>query len=81
MLWRRVTVGAGFDGALIVPAGQGFLLKEAGRTQYYDVTKKVFVTSLHDSQGMPMRDPHENADELVRRLGGNSGNVWSPREK
>ena len=77
----RVTVGAGFDGALIVPAGRGFLLKEAGRTESYDVTKKVFVTDLHDSQGMPVRDPHENADELVRRLGGNSGNVWSPREK
>jgi hypothetical protein len=76
----RVKVGAGFDGALIVPTGRGFLLKEAGRTQYYDVTKKVFVTSLHDSEGMPVRDPRQNADELVRRLGGTSGNLWSPRE-
>jgi hypothetical protein len=47
----RIPVGAGFDGALIAPAAGGFLLREAGRTKYYDVTKKVFVTDLHDSQG------------------------------
>jgi hypothetical protein len=77
----RVPVGAGFDGALIAPAGRGFLLKEAGRTKYYDVTKKAFVTDLHDSQGMPVRNLQENAEALVRRLGGTSGNVWSPRER
>ena len=34
----RVPVGVGFDGASIVPANQGFLLKEAGRTKYYDIS-------------------------------------------
>jgi hypothetical protein len=77
----RVTVGAGFDGASIVPTGRGFLLKEAGRTEYYDVTRKALLADPHDSQGMPARDLQETADELVRRLGGKSGNVWSPREK
>jgi hypothetical protein len=74
----RVPVGAGFDGSLIIPAGKGFLLKEAGRTKYYDVTKKSFVIDLHDLQGM---DPQESAGELVERLGGASGNVWSPKQK
>jgi hypothetical protein len=77
----RVTVGAGFDGALIAPTGTGFLLKEAGRTEYYDVTKKAFVTDLHESQSLPPRDLQETTDDLVRRLGGTSGNLWSPREK
>ena len=77
----RVPVGAGFDGALIAPAGRGFLLKEAGQTKYYDVTEKGFVTDLHDSQGMPVRNLQEAAEGLVRRLGGTSGNVWTPRHE
>jgi hypothetical protein len=71
----RVPVGAGFGGALIVPAGKGFLLKEAGRTKYYDVVKKAFSTDL------PLNAREESADGLVRDLGGASGNVWTPREK
>ena len=101
----RAPVGAGFDGALMVAAGQGFLLKEAGRTKYYDVTKKALATDLQDWQGMPPasivfqgvggklkeiptggggggeRDLQESAGKLVERLGGTSGNVWSPKQK
>jgi hypothetical protein len=77
----RVTVGAGFDGTLIVPTGTGFLLKEAGRTEYYDVTRKALLADPHDSKAMPATDLPETADDLVRRLGGTSGNQWSAREK
>ena len=71
----RISVGAGFDGALIVPADQGFLLKEAGQTKYYDIAKKPFLTDL------PISVRQESADDLARALGGTSGNVWTPREK
>jgi len=71
----RIPVGAGFDGALIVPADQGFLLKEAGQTKYYDIAKKPFLTDL------PISVRQESADDLARALGGTSGNVWTPREK
>jgi hypothetical protein len=77
----RVPVGTGFEGASIAPAAVGFLLKAGGRTKFYDAAKKVFMIGLRDSQGMPVRDPQESADELVRRLGGTSGNVWTPGEK
>ena len=52
----RVPLGAGFDGALIVPAGKGFLLRAVRQTKYYDVTKKVFGADPHDLQGVPVKD-------------------------
>ena len=71
----RVPVGADFDGALIVAVGNGFLLKEGGQTKYYDIVKKAFLTDL------PRTARQESADELVKGLGGSSGNVWTSREK
>jgi len=71
----RVPVGVGFGGASIVPANQGFLLKEAGRTKYYDIARKTFSTDL------PVGARQEIVDGLVKGLGGTSGNVWTPRER
>jgi len=71
----RVPVGAGFDGASIVPADRGFLLKGAGRTKYYDIAKKAFSAEL------PVGARQKSGDGLVKGLGGTSGNVWTPREK
>ena len=71
----RVPVGVGFDGASIVPANQGFLLKEAGRTKYYDIARKTFSTDL------PVGARQEIVNGLVKGLGGTSGNVWTPRER
>jgi len=42
----RVPVGVGFGGASIVPDNQGFLLKEAGRTKYYDIAKLERLSQL-----------------------------------
>jgi hypothetical protein len=75
----RVPLGAGFDDALIVPAGKGFLLRTVRHTKYYDLTKKVFVTDLHDLPSGTASDVRATADELVKRLGGTSTNVWSPK--
>ncbi len=77
----RIPIGAEFSAASLTPVGHWLLLEEVGQTKYYDVSVKAFATAPRDFHGMPPANPQRSVDELAKRLGGTSANVWSPKQK